>query len=140
MTLDEAKKVVLKRMPALLRALGLGWWRVDVVWRKLDEGTKGECHMHPRYRRATIELDETEHDDADDLLHTLRHEALHVLHAEFAPLLDVARNLANTDEGRRLVACQWAESVERGVSALEVAFDCLGLRTVDDVIAASKGR
>lgn len=62
-------------------ALGLNDWSITIVVDRLD-GLKAEIEYRTCYRCAAITFDPSGIKDRDDLLDTLRHEMLHLLHAE----------------------------------------------------------
>lgn len=71
--------------------LGIEEWKIKFRYTKLEDGGMGECRADPVYRKATIVFDLAEHKDKKDLLDTLRHEMLHIVHAEFEHFRDQAR-------------------------------------------------
>lgn len=79
MTVEEARAVVMPNVGSLIEQLRLHDWHIEVAYTRLPENTLGRCRVNSPYQRATIELDNDQIDDADELVKTLRHELVHVL-------------------------------------------------------------
>lgn len=84
---STAKLIIDDRLKPMRNAMQLNQWTIDVVWGHIDGEAggqvKGQCTADPKYMRASIELDPESHADEADLLRTLRHELLHIFHAEY---------------------------------------------------------
>ncbi len=106
-------------IPAMKHRLGLHDWHIEVLWGKTEADVRGVCTATPRYRTATIRIDETEHDDGESVLRTLRHEMLHIATSEFEPMYDGAIALARSDGERELIQCLHQECGDRLVLMLE---------------------
>lgn len=78
MTVDEARAVVAKHSGALGEQLRLHDWHIEVAYTRLPEGTLGRCRVNSPYCRASIEIDNEQVDDGDEMLFTLRHEFAHI--------------------------------------------------------------
>jgi len=63
--------------------LGIEEWDIKFRYSKLEEDTMGVCMADPQYKKATIIVDIAEHKNNEELLDTIRHEMLHIIHAEF---------------------------------------------------------
>lgn len=63
--------------------LGLDDWDITFKCVKLEDGTFGECGVEPAHKSASINIDVEKHKDATELLETVRHELLHIVHALF---------------------------------------------------------
>jgi len=128
MELEVARKEVNRVIRHLRWAMQLQDWKIDVEYRKLDDGVKGQVYSKPRYQTARICLDPVEAEDVDDLLITLRHEMLHILHSEFEVVRDAAHDLCQSNREKALLDGAWIESSERCVVMLERMIDVgLGL-------------
>lgn len=85
---DDCGEKALRRFRA---ALGLNDWDINIEWARIRPPMYGEpgcdalgmCSADPSRRRATITLDHDLHESRDELLNTLLHELLHVLHADY---------------------------------------------------------
>ncbi len=128
---SEAKMIVKKVLPWLRWAMQLQRWDIDIVWGPIedDEGlpashcVQGQVFSQDQYQEATIEIDHTSIPNAKRLIEVLRHEMLHLLHADvrsgLMPQIGAAVSAKMADVLD--VACQMA--VERLVTNMERMFD-----------------
>lgn len=112
--------------PQLKDALHLHTWHLTVEWGHITDKVKGRCSPDPCYHRVTIEIDPELVDDEADFLHTLRHELLHVFHAEMQ-LLRRQWELMLTECSSAVLLEALEHAIERLVYRMERMFD-LGLK------------
>lgn len=110
---DDVKAIVEPADKLMRDALGLSDWTVTVTYER-DEDRMGSCSTMTSYQKATINIDPSHHDDEDEVLDTLRHELLHIVHDEFTIL--------RTEENDRL----HSHAAERTVLRMERMLDRLG--------------
>lgn len=58
-------------------------WDITFKHVKLEDGTLGECGCEPAHKSANINVDIGKHKDVNELLATVRHEMIHLVHAHF---------------------------------------------------------
>ena len=63
--------------------LSLEEWDISVRNVKLEDGKLGECGCEPAHKSATINIDVSKHKTIEELLETVRHEFIHLVHAHF---------------------------------------------------------
>jgi len=63
--------------------LGIDDWDVVFRYAKLEDGTLGECGVEAVHKSAGITVDIEKHKNKQELLETIRHELIHIMHAEF---------------------------------------------------------
>lgn len=86
---SEARAIVDEHLPWLRWALCLQDWRIEVDYGLVDKESPAGVRFcavtrcDNAYRKAYVTINEEMVDDEDDLLETLRHELLHVVHADF---------------------------------------------------------
>lgn len=128
----EAKKIFDDELKKLRWAMGLQDVDFEVYWGHIEGGVKsqvtdgqsikGRCIADHCYLRAQIEIDENEHEDADDLRETLRHEMIHVLLME----LELFRRQALSqlsDSACDALDYAWSHGIERTVGRIERMLD-----------------
>lgn len=99
---SHVREIVDESIRPLRSALGLQQWTIHVVYEALEEGTRGLCHADPKYYEATIRLDPEQIDHAAGVLDVLRHEMLHIVHAEFQTYRRQVSELIGEAERRAL--------------------------------------
>lgn len=95
MPLDHStvRNIVNAHIKKMRWALQLQDWSIDVSYGHLENGTRGECQLHVRHRKAAIRIDSDDCDDEQVVLKTLRHELLHVFDAEMEVYRNAVRHL-----------------------------------------------
>lgn len=128
---SEAKKLVHKYFRTFQRALHLNNWHFHFVYGPITvegERVMGRCATSPERYDCTIELDPQQHDDDEEFVDTLRHEMLHVLHADMQTLRRCLHELLSEGDFK-IVAELENLACERIVSHLEFMLDHgLGLK------------
>ena len=74
--------------------LSLTEWDIQIRYTKMEDGDLGECSTETPHKMATIVVDVAKHKDAPHLLDTLRHEIIHIFHAQFEHHRSMAAKLA----------------------------------------------
>lgn len=131
MTVDEAKTIVERHIRWFKWGMGLTAWTINVYYQRLSENVQGECSTDVRYLTATVTIDNDQVDDAERLLYVLRHEFLHILHAEFDHALNCAIEEFDGTTEKNLLWQMKRSAQERTVRALEFMLDC-GLGVTPD--------
>ncbi len=82
--MDESKvrEIVNAHVKEMRWALQLQDWRINVFYRHLDGEAVADCRSNAGSRQAWIRIDNDKCDDKEEVLTTLRHELLHIFHAE----------------------------------------------------------
>lgn len=96
-------------------------WNLAIAYGHLDEDM-GQVHMFTDYRKATITLDPSKHDDPAELLRTLRHELLH-LHLGPYDLAEEALMQLLEERDQRLLRRLYTAACEQTVRNLETMLD-----------------
>ncbi len=121
----EAKKLAQDALRPMKYAMGLGEWRVTVIYDSLN-GQMGSICPDPSRRRATMKLDLQDHVDKNDLLDTIRHELLHLMHFQFEVYRKMLYQFITKPE--EYAADQiWDDAIESLVFHLETMLDACGL-------------
>lgn len=74
--------------------LSLEEWDIQIRYTKMDDGDLGECSAETPHKLASIVVDVAKHKDTNHLLETIRHELIHVFHAQFEHHRTVASKFA----------------------------------------------
>jgi len=81
---DKAVKAVTQKFIDRWKyLLGLDDWSIIIRYTKMEDGDLGECSVETPHKMATVVVDVAKHKNADHLLDTIRHELLHIFHAQF---------------------------------------------------------
>lgn len=131
----EARAVVDATIQDVLFMLRLCDWGVVIEWGHYED-VRGICWAHPKYRRATIRIDNDNSSDLDDLLRCVRHELLHIMHASWQTYR-AAVSQAMTAQEDRITDELFQLAAEETVGNLERMLDALGL---DYATLAARGR
>lgn len=124
MEIALAKKTVMANVELYKRILGLGQWHLDIYYRRLPEGQRGECHTQPDYMRAQISIDNDQIDDEEALLRLLRHELIHVFLWPATKLASAMEDLTDDNKMADDLRHQlWTFIVERQVKEIEMLLD-----------------
>ena len=122
MDASAVRKIVEQNIHWMRWACGLSGWTVDVAVKPLKGNTVGLCTAEPGYGRAAIDLDPAGHDSAEDVLWSLRHELMHILHIEFCEVGEMVRE-AVSQEAWNILSPAWARARESMVTAAERMLD-----------------
>jgi|GEM_PF-3436176 len=122
---SQCSYIVKREMPKLTKLLGVQFWIITVTYEPIsDPKINSTCDRQYPQQKAVINIDPGKHRTEADILHSLRHELIHIL---LSPL-DVYRNLAaanfepNTPMAK-VEATSWEISLELSVLAVERIFD-----------------
>lgn len=128
MNLSDCKQVVQAAISPMRHAMSLQSWRVTVNYIRFsgDDGTLAQVHADHRYMRATIDIDYDRHESAAEVLRSLRHELLHLFHADFGLYREVVGKAAESDVFETMEPIHNA-ACERTVAALERMLDFCGM-------------
>lgn len=63
--------------------LSIEEWDIVIKNTKLEDGTLGECGCEPAHKSASINVDISKHKSVEEVLLTVRHEMIHLVHAHF---------------------------------------------------------
>lgn len=138
MTVKKLKKLYSKYFDDLRFALGLPMWDVEIVWNEVGESKLlGHILIQPDSMEAVITIMCGMAKDEKQFLDTLRHELLHIIHAEtslyrkcMGQYIDSRRSDCAMDE-------VYDHMVEKMVARMEYMLDLLGL---DAKTLAKKGK
>jgi len=81
-----------------------------------------ECTADHRYRTATIRLDAAQHDSEAELLRTMRHELLHLLHVDFN-LYWMCAMRGVSGRAKAMMGEVYEAAQEKTVAAIEAMLD-----------------
>lgn len=126
MTTVAVREVADEAVRPMRHALWLGQWRVALFYGRLDDGVKGECAIALAHQNAKVTIDPEQHDDAKDVLFTLRHELLHLAIAYFEQARKVVYQFLQGDS-YDAVDVAFTLGAEHAVSAVERILDGAGL-------------
>lgn len=120
---SEVQAILDEAIPVELERLGLSWWRLVFALGPTDLGPdyNAVCFRLPNYDRARITLDPEGLDSKDEVISTLRHELLHLIHAPF-DLVESQLAEALSDKEFRVLAPLWRYATEQTVRNLERMF------------------
>lgn len=123
---ETCREIVRGSLEPMARAMWLGDWQIQMIYRDLEGQIAGTCEANPRYRTATIELDPCAFEKPAKLLEVLRHELLHVCHARFE---SYRRQVERHVEGPGLDALNecFKDAIEELVGNLERLLDFNGI-------------
>lgn len=125
----DAKKLIGKQLPKLLLELGISHWDIQVDLEELEPGIIGDCSPRVKYESALIRIDPSQHHDEADIMATLVHECLHILHSPFDVAADAIRRVlqgqaAEGQDSPALLLFEelWSVSEELTVKNLERSY------------------
>jgi hypothetical protein len=121
MDASVVKGIVTENIEGLMREVGVPHWRIDVLYEGLDDGVVAHVDFRNVDRwRAEIVIDPAKCESYAHVIHTLRHELLHLLAAPFIIYRNVMRAGFdhNSDEGSRENRL-WKHAMEQQVVMLE---------------------
>jgi len=79
-----AEKAVTKKfLTTWKRLLSIEDWDITIKYKSLPEDELGNCSVVAAHKQASIEIDPKQHKNKELLLLTVRHELLHLVHANF---------------------------------------------------------
>jgi hypothetical protein len=122
MTKREARKIALPALRWLRNAMMLNAWRINIDWVDLEPLMLGRCRTDARYRIAEIDIDYHAHDTEAHLLTTLRHEMIHIFHAEFK-LFELATSHLISKPARESLGEVYGAAQEKTVAAIEAMLE-----------------
>lgn len=101
----KLKKIVNKHIDFMLWDMQLNDWDIAVEYgnasvglREREGGGYAACvSMQPEYEKALITLDPDYHHSEKDVLESLRHELIHLLHSDFALYRDTVGEFIERD-------------------------------------------
>jgi len=96
-----AQKIVKAQSPRYIKLFHLNDWKVTFKYNWIgEEGdlTFGTCTTDPSYKHATIVINPELLEDEIELVKTLRHELIHVLHSSFDIYRDTVQKLVSSKE------------------------------------------
>lgn len=136
---EEARKYVNDTIEDASGALALGPWSIDVVYGACSGGQKvwGECFSEPKYMRGTITINTDEHETLEQVGKTVRHELLHLVHAEFNSYR-AACTQALTKQEDDITDTVFDLAAERVVNTLETMLDLHDM-SYDALVERSRG-
>ena len=79
---SEVKKIVEDHFKFMKWDMQLQKWEIEVSFDANDD-SKAICSAEPNYHRAYINIDPSRHESAEDVVESLKHEMIHVLHCPF---------------------------------------------------------
>jgi len=134
----RAQAIVKENIKQLRWALQLQDWQISNVCERIEDksddsewgDTAGYCLANPNYRAACITLDADKIDDEADVLAILRHEMLHLFHAELSRVFLAQVKTAVSEREYELLGITFAHCIERIVGRIEYMLDIgLGMQT-----------
>lgn len=129
MELREAKRIMDDHLLAMRHLLYLNDWKINLKWGSFKTAhSEGEfevlaqCSVEASYKQASIEVDHTRLHDEEDLLRVIRHELLHLFHADLNLYRDQTREMLGARSWNAVEAA-WLNGVERLVLQMEAMLD-----------------
>jgi len=80
---DAVKAVTSKFIDRWKYLLSIEEWDIQLRYINLEDGTLGECSVEPAHKAAVVLIDVGKHKNKNQLLDTIRHEMIHIVHAHF---------------------------------------------------------
>lgn len=115
----EAKAIIEKHARFMQWDMQLQKWEIEISLDVIDGGDRAECAADNSYTRALITIDYTKADTEADLLASLRHELIHVLHAPFETFRRAVRQLVDDENAWHAVDHVYEAAAEQTRSAIE---------------------
>jgi len=97
----QAMKIIKREFPRYQKLLHLQEWKFTFKYKWIgdeEDQTYGDCTADPSYRSVTISINHELHNSEAALIHTLRHEMLHILHSAFDTYRDMLEKLLDRRE------------------------------------------
>jgi len=79
---SKARKLVNKYIKGIRNGLQLWQWEINITYMH-QEDALAELKIDAEYKKANIRINHDDHETEADLLRTLFHELLHIMHADF---------------------------------------------------------
>lgn len=119
----EVKTIVEAALPIFQSRLGLDHWtiKVDYDLRSDEPGltTYGWVHCLEEYETARIRINPEAHVDEPQLLDTLQHELLHVVHSSFDLYREAVKSAVLDGIAQAMLEKVWHHACEKTVVALQ---------------------
>lgn len=124
---SKLRQIVQAKVEKLRWALQLQDWKLDVEYchigdRDDDESIVGNCTPRLGYRCATIKLDPEHIHEDEDVIEILRHELLHLIHADLTLLMDAIEPHIQRDGFKTIQRIYW-HAIEKIVGNIERMLD-----------------
>ena len=104
---SKVKAIVVREFRYLRARLALQAWVVSIEYGTIEgnpvDGIKGMCWANPKYETARILLDPYQLEDEEDVKFTIRHEMLHLFHADIHLLRQVVMASIPNEDGKAAV-------------------------------------
>jgi hypothetical protein len=118
LTQDEIRAWMDANFESIMRELGLGWWRVEVVYEILD----GPCEMatHDEYERSYLRIDPAQNRDKTEaeFKEMIEHELLHITQGPYNSVHELLGKML-TDKQEVLIDEAFRQAKERNIRHLE---------------------
>jgi len=128
----EVIKIVKREVPRYQKLLNLPHWIFNFQYGWIDDAEDsfyGKCWPDPDYNTATIKINFELHENEEILVRTIRHEMLHVVHAEFETYRKAASLLMTKPEFMAMDVV-FGACCEKTVKQLEFMLKSLGIPLV----------
>lgn len=127
MDASEVKRIAEAALEPMATALHVREYEVHLRFEPLDDGNPARCEPNCPYLYAVITLDPAQQDDEEQVLNDLRHELLHVVHAEWAVYDNMLKASAGEWLSEEVADRAYTLASERQVAKLERMLDGLGM-------------
>jgi hypothetical protein len=112
---SEVKRIIEANLEPLMEAFGVPHWTIKVDL-DIEGDARGRCTRKLDYNQAYIEIDFDRCEDADDLLHVLRHELCHVVVSPFDLYMEAAREALRDDPSAlNILDRVWDHACEKSI-------------------------
>jgi len=119
------QKIIRRELNRYRKLLSLQDWTITIKYNWIgdeDDATCGDCEANPNYKTAAITINPDMAANEKELIHTLRHEMFHILHASFETYRNTVEKLI-TDKEFKAVEEVFDRCREDLVMCLESMFD-----------------
>lgn len=131
MNRSKAEKILYPLAESMFKKLRLIDWQINVNFVDLScqhvggevKNGLGRCSPEPEYKRALIEIDNEAHDTEEEIIRTFRHEAIHIVLADFETYRKAAYQGIHDPTTLNILDIVWSNCVERSVNIIERILD-----------------
>jgi hypothetical protein len=115
---DESavKAIVDANIERLMRAFGVPHWKIRVVYGPCEQDHwQAECLRQVNYNFAEITINPHKHSDEAEVIESLEHELMHVVHSPFDLFYEVALQFVNDKDALDALSRTWSYCTEQTV-------------------------
>jgi hypothetical protein len=115
---DESavKAIVEANIERLMRAFGIPHWKISIEYGPCEQSHwQAACLRQVNYNKAEITIDPHKHSDEPEVIASLEHELMHVVHSPFDLFYEVALQYVDDKNALDALGRTWSYCTEQTV-------------------------